>query len=183
MILLDNPLWGPRLGLRSLLLRDVGSTYLSWLKDPEIVRYTEARHEDASLESLYEYIQAISSKEDEHLFGIFQRVDGRHVGNIKLGPIHPRHRSASLGLIIGEKAFWGRGYASEAIGLTVRVAFEMLNLNKLTAGVISDNIASIKAFKNNLFIVEGVRRKQNYCAGHYQDVVLLGLLAEEWPNG
>ena len=52
-------------------------------------------------------------------FGWSER-DGRHIGNIKIGPVHSYHRRARIGLLIGEKEFWNRGYATEAIKLAAR---------------------------------------------------------------
>ena len=49
--------------------------------------------------------------------------DGRHIGNIKLGPIQWLHRRADLSLFIGDKSCWSLGYASEAIGLVRDWAF------------------------------------------------------------
>ncbi len=182
MIVLETPVWGTHLGLRSLLPEDVGQSYVRWLSDSETVMYTEARHEAHTIEALRTYVESCGRKDNEHLMGIFEKVDGRHVGNIKLGPVHPRHRYASIGLIIGEKDCWGRGYATEAISLVVRFAFERLKLRKLTAGVIQGNEASLRAFQRNSFVIEGVRRKQNFCAGAWRDETLLGLLFDEWPD-
>lgn len=182
MIVLRTPLWGGRLGVRSLFPEDVGQAYVGWLNDPETIMYTEARHETHSFETLLTYVESLGTRENEHLMGIFEKLGGRHVGNIKLGPVHPRQLCASIGVIIGEKDCRGRGYATEAIGLAVRFAFEQLKLHKLTAGVIQGNEASLRAFEKNLFIIEGVRRKQNCCGGAWRDETLLGLLAEDWSN-
>lgn len=180
MIILRAPVWGDRLGIRSLLPEDVGQSYVRWLNDSETVMYTEARHETHTIESLRTHVESSGRKDNEYLMGIFEKVGGRHVGNIKLGPVNPRYLCGSIGMIIGEKDCWRRGYAIEAISLVVRCAFELLELHKLTAGVIQGNEASLRAFQRNHFIIEGVRRKHNFCAGAWRDETLLGLLADEW---
>jgi len=171
---------GRRLDLRPLSPDDVTEAYVRWLNDPETVRFTEARHATHTLESVRAYVAACAAREGDHLLGIFELAGCRHVGNIKIGPVNPRHKSASMGLIIGEKARWGRGYATEAIALAARYAFTALGLHKLTAGVIEGNEGSLRAFEKNGFLREGVRRRQNFCEGRYRDEILLGLLAEEW---
>lgn len=170
---------GNRLGLSFLHPEDVGEAYVRWLNDPETIRYTEARHRTYTLESVRAFVAGCKIKGNEHLFGIFEKVAGRHVGNIKIGPVDPHHHCASVGLIIGEKDCRGRGYATEAIGLAARYAFTALGVHKLTAGVLEANVASLRAFQKNGFSIEGVRRKQNFCEGSWQDETLLGLLAEE----
>jgi len=172
-----------RLELRPLRPEDVSDAYVRWLNDPETVRYTEARHTQHTLESVREYVAECTAKGNEHLLGIFEVRCGRHVGNIKVGPLNPHHRYASVGLIIGEKDCWGKGYATEAIALAARYSFETLGLHKLNAGVVQGNEASLKAFEKNGFMVEGVRRMQNYCEGCWRNEIMLGLLAEEWTNG
>lgn len=173
---------GRRLELRPLAPEDVGEAYVRWLNDPETVRFTEARHVVHTLESVRQYVTACLARKDEHLLGIFEQAGGRHVGNLKIGPVNPHHQSASLGLIIGEKARWGHGYATEAIALATRYAFTVLGLHKLTAGIIEGNEGSLRAFEKNGFMVEGVRRRQNFCEGRWRDETLLGLLAEEWEH-
>jgi RimJ/RimL family protein N-acetyltransferase len=81
-----------------------------------------------------------------------------------------------MGLLIGERAYWGRGIATEVISLVARYAFDELRLHKVTAGCYSINRAAIKAFEKAGFVREGLRRKQYECNGEYVDHVLLGLL-------
>src|SRR3954468_24973407 len=112
---LATPLQTPRLQLRSLTAEDATQRYLGWLTDPEVNRYLEARFAEHSLESLRQFIEACNSGVAELLLGICL-ADGRHIGNIKLGPVNPHHKNAAIGLLIGERDCWGLGYASEAIG-------------------------------------------------------------------
>jgi [ribosomal protein S5]-alanine N-acetyltransferase len=161
---------------------DVSETYVCWLNDPEVVRFTEARHQTHTLESIRAYVASCAASTKDHLLGIFELESGRHVGNIKVGPVNPYHRCASVGLIIGEKDRWGRGYATEVISLASRFGFSVLGLHKLTAGIIAGNSPSQKAFERNGFRVEGIRRKQNFCDGEWRDEIIVGLLTEEWNN-
>lgn len=153
------------------------------MNDPEVVRFTEARHGVHTCESLLAYVDKLGASDSEFLMGLFETEGGRHVGNIKIGPVNAIHRTASLGLLIGERTCWNRGYASEAIRLAARHAFGPLGLHKLTAGIIDGNGASLKAFLKNGFVVEGVRRQQNLCESTWRDETLVGLLASEFHDG
>lgn len=170
---------GGRLELRYLTPCDVTEAYVRWLGDPETVRFTESRHTTHTIDSVRAYVAKCAAGTSDHLFGIIELASGRHIGNIKVGPVNTYHRYASVGLIIGEKDCWGKGYATEAIGLATRHAFSTLGLHKLTAGVIAGNESSLRAFARNRFVVEGVRRKQNLCDGGWRDEIMLGLLHEE----
>ena len=79
-----------------------------------------------------------------------------------------------MSLFIGEKAIWGKGYATEAIALASEYAFNGLNLHKLSAGFYAANIGSIKAFQKNGFIQEGLRKNHRIYQGAYVDEVLMG---------
>ena len=173
---------GGRLELRYLTPHDVSEAYVRWLGDPETVRFTESRHTTHTIDSVRAYVAACASGSSEHLLGIFELAFDRHIGNIKIGPVSAHHLYASVGLIIGEKDCWGRGYATEAIGLAARHAFSTLGLHKLTAGIIAGNESSLRAFARNRFVVEGVRRQQNLCDDGWRDEILLGLLQEEHPD-
>ena len=81
-----------------------------------------------------------------------------------------------MGVVIGEKSFWGKDFATEAIKLVVDYAFNKLDLHKLTAGAYSCNIGFVRAFKTAGFSVEGVRKNHYLYNGNYADGVLLGIV-------
>ncbi len=164
-----------RLVLACLREDHVTQVYLSWMEDPEVNRYLETRFTRSSLESLRSYVAGIRSSSHSYLFGIFVGGTGTHVGNIKLGPVSEQHGSASIGLVLGDRNAWGKGYASEAITAVADWAFGSLALDKLTAGSYQRNGGSIRAFQKSGFLVEGVQRSQVRLAdGDRDDVVLLG---------
>jgi [ribosomal protein S5]-alanine N-acetyltransferase len=105
--------------------------------------------------------------------------EDRHIGNIKIGPINQIHRFADIGLLIGERDCWGKGYATEALRLVTNYAFKTLNLHKLTAGCYDGNKGSEKAFIKAGFVVEGIRKKHCYCYGVYVGSIIFGLLNDE----
>ena len=173
---------GPRLALRPLRIADVTDAYLRWMTDPDVTQFLESRFHGVTRESLTAFVDAMEQNADSVMLAIIERDGDHHVGNIKIGPIDRHHLVADIGLLIGEKACWGRGYATEAIGLAVRYAFDLLPLRRLTAGAYANNVGSIRAFEKVGFIREGVRRQHYRCGNRYVDGVLLGLLRDEVPR-
>ena len=171
---------GTRLYLRGLQAADAGGPYLSWLNDPDVGRYLETRYQPWSQARLERYIAQLDGSQHDFLFGICLRENDRHIGNIKLGPVNWIHRFGEVGLLIGEKDLWGKGYASEAIGLLCDFAFGTLNLHKLKAGCYADNQGSARAFVRNGFVEEGRLRQQWLMDNQYQDSLLLGLLRDDY---
>lgn len=167
---------GKRIYLRKVSPDDVNEAYCRWMNDPATNRFLESRFYPHSMETLREYIV---NKQGDNLNAFFAIVlnDGdRHVGNIKLGPIDSNHRLADIGILIGEKDCWGKGYALEAISLIVDYAFNTLNLHKMTAGCYAPNKGAIRAFEKAGFVQEGLRKAHCFFEGEYVDDVLLGLV-------
>lgn len=165
---------GRRLYLRQVRQSDADERYERWMNDPEITRYLETRFARHTVPDLRSYVETTNADPANFFFAVVLNDGDRHIGNIKLGPVNPHHRLGDLGLIIGEKDCWGNGYASEAIELITRFAFEQLNLHKVTASCYANNAGSARAFQKVGFIVEAVRPAHFLCDGVYVDAVLLG---------
>ncbi len=165
---------GPRLLLREVRLTDVTDAYHRWMNDPEVTRYLETRFVPQSRDKIAAYVTAMDQSTDSVFLAIVVKEDDHHIGNIKLGPIDWVHQRADIALVIGDKAAWGRGYASEAIGLLTEYAFRTLRLHKVTAGCYATNVGSAKAFLKAGFTREGARRQQYVSDGGYVDEILLG---------
>jgi ribosomal-protein-alanine N-acetyltransferase len=166
---------GSRLYLREVRISDVNEAYYRWMNDPAVTRYLESRFHPNSLEQLRDYVQQ-KLHDSNSLFLAIVLIEGdRHIGNIKLGEINWIHRFGDVGLLIGERECWGKGYATEAIGLITRFAFTSLNLHRLTAGCYASNPGSARAFLCNGWQEEGRRRSQYFCEGRYDDAILLGI--------
>jgi len=173
---------GDRIYLRGLCCSDANERYHRWMNDPAITQYLESRFVPHSIESLSSFIKQFQDDRNNIFLAIVTNNDDEHIGNIKLGPINWIHRSADIGIIIGEKSCWGKGYASEAITLLANFAFNSLNLHKLTAGCYETNQGSLKAFQKAGFQIEGVRKENNFSDGKYVDGVLLGKINHNDSN-
>lgn len=168
-MLLGHPIDAPRLTLRSLDETAADGPYLAWMQDPDVLRYLEARHGKHDVRSLAAFIRSANDSRDSLLLGMFERETSKHVGNIKLGPIDWPNRRGEIGLMIGERARWGRGYAREAIDALAGYAFATLGLHKLTAGYLAPNVASGRAFEAVGFAVEARYRQHFLLDGTWVD--------------
>lgn len=171
-----------RLLLRALEAADLNATYLAWLNDPEVNRYLETRFQPQTMEALQAYWQDHRDDPTSPWFAICLQVDGRHIGNIKLGPIQWLHRRADLSLFIGDRSCWGQGYASEAIAAVRDWAFDELDLQKLNAGIYGGNLGSRRAFEKCGFSLEGTLRAEVVSRGGRLDVWRMGLPRTLWRH-
>lgn len=158
---------------------DVGPAYVGWLNDPLVNRFLESRfavHDEASTRA---FVKSCLDDPDVLMLGIRSlALKGRHVGNIKLGPIDRRHGLGEIGILIGDREAWNGGVGSSAIRLLSRLAHKELGLRKLTAGCYTSNSGSQRAFEKAGFIVEARRAEHFVLNGEPEDLVLMAL----WPG-
>ena len=171
---------GKKLILRPFEPSDLSEEYLGWLNDPEVTRYLGVGREPATLESVRRYVARFKDSETDLLFAIVDRQTEKHIGNVTLNHIHRVDKTADTGLMIGDKAFWGRGVAFEAWVLLIEHAFSKMGLRKIIAGAVAGNGASLSVLKRLGFREEGVLREEFFLDGNYLDTVRLGLLQHEF---
>jgi len=167
---------GENIYLRRVEKGDLEGNYFQWLNDQEVTRWMQNGIFPNSAESMLDYYMATVSSATDMNLAIILKDGDRHIGNIGLNSLNQVFRSAEVGILIGEKDTWGKGYGSEAIKLLAGHAFTRMNLNRLGAGAVAENAGCIRAFEKAGFIREGVSRQAYYCAGQYRDCVHLGLL-------
>jgi ribosomal-protein-alanine N-acetyltransferase len=157
----------------------VTEKYVNWLNDGEINRYLEARFGvPYTMESVKSFVETQWKDPNTHMFAIMLKEGGVHIGNIKVGPINVHHKFADVGIVVGEKSFWGKGYGTEAIKLASKYAFEKLGLHKLIAGCYAPNVSSEKAFLKAGYSREGNVKRKFLCNSEYVDDLIFGKVNE-----
>jgi len=151
--------------------RHVSQEYVEWLNNPIVVAQTEQAGLRHTIESVRTYVASTLQSPDAAMWRIL--VAGTHVGNIRLSSIHPIHRRAGLGLIIGAAEARGKGVGSRAIGLATAHAFRVLNLNKVFAGMFAANEASRRAFEKAGFVLEGTLQRHAWHESGFVDVHMM----------
>lgn len=166
---------GKKIILRPLSKEDINEKYLSWLNDEEVTRYTDTGTFPTTLEELKGFYKQVSKSKNSVMFAIIVKSSGKHIGNIKLGGINWVHRFADLGIMIGEKKYWNKGYGKEACGLLLEYAFRRLHLNKVILGVFGNHNSAIMAYQSVGFKIEGRFKKMLNLNGKYVDKVMMGI--------
>lgn len=155
----DTRLESSSLILRPVDVTDATPTYVGWMNSPQVNAQLETRHSSQTLESVRSYIINTRKNPRAVFLAMVLKQTNEHIGNMKLELSQPTHGRGEISLWIGPSELWGRGLASEAIGLLSSWAFERLGLRKLTAGCYSTNIGSARAFEKAGFIREAVLRQ------------------------
>ncbi|MCM8787251.1 MAG: GNAT family N-acetyltransferase [Candidatus Omnitrophica bacterium] len=180
----ENPsvpfLIGKKIILRPLVEKDINKKYLCWINDREVTKYMETGVFPTTLKELNDYYNRIKNSKTDVIFAICDKKTKKHIGNIKLGGINWIHRFANLGIMIGDKNYWGRGYGQEACKLLLEYAFKRLNINKITLGVYSNHKRAIKTYKKVGFVIEGRIKGIFYIDGKFLDHIIMGIAQKEY---
>jgi RimJ/RimL family protein N-acetyltransferase len=102
------------------------------------------------------------------------------IGITSLHEIDWRNRSAQLGIFIGDKAFWGRGYGTDALRALLRWCFGELNLHRAWLRVYEDNARAIRSYQKVGMKQEGRLREDRFHKGRYYDTLVMGVLRAEF---
>ena len=109
-------------------------------------------------------------------------ADGRLIGQCGLFNIDETARHAELGIAIGEKEYWGRGFGRDAVRVILDYAFRLRNLRRVWLEVHAGNERALRSYRACGFVEEGRMRQHIWLDGRYVDNVLMGVLREEWSR-
>jgi len=132
--------------------------------------------------------KAFAEKEDETPpadaleFRIRTIAEDRLVGFVALHHIEWSNGSGEISIGIGEPADWDKGYGSEAMRLTLNYAFNELNLHRVGLDVLDYNARALHVYEKLGFVHEGAKRQFGRRDGRRYDLVLMGMLRDEWKG-
>jgi RimJ/RimL family protein N-acetyltransferase len=107
-------------------------------------------------------------------------VDGKCIGSCALFNANTTNQTCELGIGIGDKDYWGKGHGRESIRLLLQYAFQYLNYRRVWLRVHGKNERAIRAYRASGFVEEGRQRAHVWSDGAYDDLVLMGVLREDW---
>jgi len=174
---------GERVRLRPFEVADAAISR-GWVDDPEIVRLVggvpypfSVAAEEAAIGS------ELANEWDLGVHLVIEATDGdmpKPIGAISLRDLHATFRTARLGVTIGVRDYWSRGYGEDATRTICRYGFEDLDLRRIHLTVGAYNPRAVQCYEKVGFAIEGRLREHWYIAGKYRDVLVMGLLRDEF---
>lgn len=162
-------------------LRPVEEDDLPWLRDvvnnPDVWRWL-GFVEPNSMEDERAFLDDL--REGDRV-GFLVTADGERAGLIDLRPGNRPDRSAEFGLMIDPRRH-GEGIGTEAVRLAVDYGFDHLGLHRVWALTEERNEKMQRVFEKVGFEREGVQREQRYADGEFHDMVIYGMLEDEWDS-
>jgi ribosomal-protein-alanine N-acetyltransferase len=150
---------------------------LRWMNDPEVtasLKYNlgATRREE---EAFFDRIE--SRNGTDYTWAIVDETS-RHIGFVGLHGINGRHRSATGGILIGERDAWGKGYATDAVRVRSRFAFDRLNLHRIEGH--TTNPAMRRVYEKCGYRHEGTLRAKFWRDGRWLDAEVYALLERDF---
>ena len=174
---------GKLVRLAAIVSEEFGKDYANWGRDSEFRRLLDSDPPHIwSAKSQKEWIEKQVKNEDNDTFwfAIRSQEDDRLLGAVDLGLTSWGSRDAFVGISIGDRDFWGKGYGTEAMQLLLCYAFTELNLNRVTLNVFEYNQRAVRSYEKAGFQLEGRQRQAMIREGRRWDVLYMGILREEW---
>jgi RimJ/RimL family protein N-acetyltransferase len=124
-----------------------------------------------------------AERENGYLYNI-RTLDGdRLIGFTSIWVVNWASAEGRVGIGIGERADWGRGYGTDAMQVLLRYAFAELNLARVSLEAFAENTRAARSYQKAGFTLEGVQRERVRRDGRRGDVVVMSILQEEYLHG
>jgi RimJ/RimL family protein N-acetyltransferase len=133
-----------------------------------------------TLEVVRQFYEGRAKDKDSLNFAI--EADGLFIGDCGFFNVVQGSGTAEVGIGIGDRAYWGRGYGREALTLLVDYGFRLQNYRKLWLEVYGSNERAIRSYQAVGFVEEGRQREQVWSGGRYEDTVLMGLFRSDFQQ-
>ncbi len=171
---------GKLVNLRALEMSDLDRNY-RWMNDREVTEHLNMRY-PLSLAAEENWIREGTAQPMSfgRVFFAIETKDGRHIGNINFHEMSAENRKARMGIAIGDKDYWSKGYGTDAMRVFLRFAFEEVNLHRVDLTVDEDNERARACYRRCGFVEEATLRQVRYTRGVYSNQLIMGILRDEW---
>jgi len=174
-------IYGERVRLRAAERDDV-KKFCVWVNDPDVTRYLSLYLPMSSMDE-GNWFEAMTRRDQSEKTLVIEVRDGndwKMIGNCGVFGIDPVNRLGEIGIMLGEKDEWNKGYGTETMILLLRHCFDTLNLNRAFLHVYAENKRAKRSYEKAGFVEEGRLREGVYKHGKYDDVIVMSVLRSEW---
>lgn len=175
------PIMAERLRLIPMTESHITDELLGWLNDKTLMRYSRQRLFSHTRETSLAYLNTFAGTPNFY-WAIERITDGQLVGSLN-AYVNEHEGTADMGILIGHPEARGKGYGLEAWCQGLASLFGDDRLRKVTGGTNAENVAMARIFERSDMQLEGRRREQELLDGKPADVLLYGILRNEWEAG
>jgi RimJ/RimL family protein N-acetyltransferase len=172
---------GDRIRLRAIERADLAQ-FVDWINDPEVRQGISAFLPLSMAREEHWFEEMLKRPIEEHPFALEIQQDKKWnlIGSCGIFDIDWISRKAEIGIMIGVKSQWNKGYGTETMRLILKHGFETLNLHRLFLRVFDTNPRAIRAYEKAGFALEARLREAHFADGRYHDDLMMSVLRPEW---
>jgi RimJ/RimL family protein N-acetyltransferase len=159
------------------MCREDADQFIIWLNDLEVLENLQLYAAVINAETEQE---AITKLAREHNYSIIDKESDAPIGVCGFNALDQLNQTGEVGIFIGNKDFWGRGYGSEALSLLLDYGFRALNLHNIMLTVYSPNKRALACYEKLGFKRIGVRRQSLRRNITVSDVIYMDILPDEF---
>ena len=167
---------GSKIRLRDKRLADALDDYI-WRTDPELARL-DAVPLLTTIFSRYlsDYADELHhSSSIRHRFAV-ETLEGKHIGNCSYYNIDKTKGEVELGIMIGNRDYWDKGYGTDTVTTLVNYIFHQTNLKRIYLKTLDSNVRAQKCFKKSGFTPYGHLNRDGY------NFVLMEINRKQWQE-
>lgn len=154
-----------------------------WQRDTEFHRLADSdpagMESEKKLKDWFEKQSENGFKPERYPFSVRTLAEDKHIGLFVLW-LDLIHNEAWVGIAIGDREFWGKGYGTDMMKLCLQYAFTELNVHRVSLGLHEYNPRALRAYEKAGFRLEGRTRQDLMREGRRYDSIWMGILREEW---
>jgi len=146
---------GSKVILRAKRLADARDDY-TWQTDPELARLDAAPLLAVPFSQyLSDYVSELRYPPLTRRRFAIETLDGKHIGNCTYYGINEAKGEAELGIMIGDRNCWDKGYGADAVDTFLNYIFCRTNLKRIYLKTLDSNIRAQKCFQKCGFTLCG----------------------------
>lgn len=154
-----------------------------WLRDSEFHRLADSDpaqlHSEKALKGWFDKQVEGGFKPERYTFTVRTLAEDKFIGELGLG-VNLIHGEAWVGIGIGEREFWSKGYGTDMMKLCIQYVFSELSMERLSLGLHEYNTRALRSYEKCGFRLEGRTRQDLLREGRRTDSLWMGILREEW---
>jgi RimJ/RimL family protein N-acetyltransferase len=167
---------GEKTRLREKKLTDVRNDY-RWQSDPELAELDAAPVMITSFSIYLLDYASVTRHQNNHRFPLaIETFDGKHIGNCTFYDIDENKSEAQLGIMIGDRDYWNKGYGVDVVTAMVDYFFRNTSLDRIYLKTLDWNHRAQKCFTRCGFIPCGQLKRNSH------NFIVMELKREQWQK-
>lgn len=158
-------------------------SFYRWIRDPEVIEYSLSAFQSMQTEKqIHQWFAGTLQDQKSLNLGIFTIDTNELIGYAGLAGISTTNQSGEYFILIGQKAYWGKGVGTAVTRQILAVGFSAYQLNRIMLTVSEGNVGGLIAYAKAGFVEEGRMREACKRNGRFHDKIMMSVLKSEWQH-